>query len=135
MTATTRTPQSTDSLLRFAMRADAVISGLTGVALLLLAPRVAEWSGTTPAVGYATGAFFVVFGITVLALAARPAVRTSGVVLAVGNALFSVLTVVVVLADVWPLPTTGVVPVLGTGVYTLVMAELQYQGVRRITRA
>ena len=61
MTATTRTPQSTDSLLRFAMRADAVISGLTGVALLLLAPRVAEWSGTTPAVGYATGAFFVVF--------------------------------------------------------------------------
>ena len=82
------------------MRADAVISGLTGVALLLLAPRVAEWSGTTPAVEYATGAFFVVFGITVLALAARPAVRTSGVVLAVGNALFSVLTVVVVLAVV-----------------------------------
>ena len=81
------------------------------------------------------GAFFVVFGITVLALAARPAVRTSGVVLAVGNALFSVLTVVVVLADVWPLTTTGVVLVLGTGVYTLVMAELQYQGVRRITRA
>ena len=135
MTATTRTPQSTDSLLRFAMRADAVISGLTGVALLLLAPRVAEWSGTTPAVEYATGAFFVVFGITVLALAARPAVRTSGVVLAVRNALFSVLTVVVVLADVWPLTTTGVVLVLGTGVYTLVMAELQYQGVRRITRA
>ncbi|MBX7450210.1 hypothetical protein GR927_19660 [Mycolicibacterium sp. 3033] len=135
MTATTRTPQSTDSLLRFAMRADAVISGLTGVALLLLAPRVAAWSGTTPTVEYATGAFFVVFGIAVLALAARPAVRTSGVVLAVGNALFSVLTVVVVLADVWPLTTTGVVLVLGTGVYTLVMAELQYQGVRRIAKA
>lgn len=135
MTATTRTPQSTDSLLRFAMRADAVISGLTGVALLLLAPQVAEWSGTTPAVEYATGAFFVVFGIAVLALAARPAVRTSGLVLAVGNALFSVLTVVVVLADVWPLTTTGVVLVLGTGVYTLVMAELQYQGVRRIAKA
>ncbi len=33
---------------------------------------------------------------------------------------------------VWPLTTTGVVLVLGTGVYTLVMAELQYQGVRRI---
>ena len=134
MTATTHTSQSTDSLLRFAMRADAVISGLTGVALLLLAPRVAEWSGTTPAVEYATGAFFVVFGIAVLALAARPAVRTSGLVLAVGNALFSVLTVVVVLADVWPLTTTGVVLVLGTGVYTLVMAELQYQGVRRIAK-
>ena len=44
MTATTRIPQSTDSLLRFAMRADAVISGLTGVALLLAThdPLIAE---------------------------------------------------------------------------------------------
>ncbi|CAN3130392.1 hypothetical protein ACNUDN_20900 [Mycobacterium sp. smrl_JER01] len=134
MTVTTSTRLSTDSLLRFAMRADAVISGVTGIALLALAPQVAEWSGTTPTVEYATGAFFVLFGIGVLVLAARPAIRTSGLVLAVGNALFSVLTVVVVVAGVWPLTTTGVVLVLGTGVYTLVMAELQYQGVRRITK-
>lgn len=134
MTATTSTARSTDSLLRFAMRADGVISGATGVALLLLAPRVAEWSGTTPAVEYATGAFFVVFGAVVLAFAARPAIRTAGLLLAVGNLLFSVLTVVVVVAGIWPLTTIGVVLVLGTGVYTLVMAELQYQGVRRIGR-
>ena len=31
-----------------------------------------------------------------------------------------------------PLTTTGVVLTLADGVYTLVMAELQYQGVRRI---
>ena len=37
-----------------------------------------------------------------------------------------------VLADVFPLTTTGVVLTLATGVYTLVMAELQYQGLRRI---
>ncbi len=43
--------------------------------------------------------------------------------------------VVVVLAGVWPLTTAGVALVLGTGVYTLVMAELQYQGVRRIAKA
>ncbi len=41
---------------------------------------------------------------------------------------------VVVLAGVCPLTTAGVVLTLGTGVYTLVMAELQYQGVRRIKR-
>ena len=134
MTATTSTTPRTDSLLRFAMRADALISGVTGVALLILAPQVAEWSGTTPAVEYATGAFFVVFGAAVLALAARPAIRTSGLLLAVGNLLFSALTVIVVVAGVWPLTTTGVVLVLGTGVYTLVMAELQYQGVRRIPK-
>ena len=45
------------------------------------------------------------------------------------------ILVAVVLAGVWPLTTTGVVLVLGTGVYTLVMAELQYQGVRRISKA
>lgn len=136
MTATisSRLNESTDSLLRFAMRADAVLSGLTGIALLIFAHQVAEISGTTPGVEYATGGFFVVFGLVVLALAARPAIRTSGLVLAIGNALFSVATVIVVLAGVWPLTTTGVVLVLGTGVYTLVMAELQYQGVRRLKR-
>jgi hypothetical protein len=135
MTTTTSSAPTTDSLLRFAMRADALISGVTGVALLILARQVAEWSGTTAAVEYATGAFFVVFGAVVLALAARPAIRTSGLLLAAGNLLFSVLTVIVVVAGVWPLTTTGVVLVLGTGVYTLVMAELQYQGVRRIPKA
>ncbi|BBX68734.1 hypothetical protein [Mycolicibacterium psychrotolerans] len=127
-----RLNESTDSLLRFAMRADAVLSGLTGVAMLLFAPKVADLSGTTAAFEYATGAFFVVFSIAVLVLASRPAIRTPGLVLAVGNLLFSVATVVLVLADVFPLTTTGVALVLGTGVYTLVMAELQYQGVRRI---
>ncbi|ORA54900.1 hypothetical protein BST22_05760 [Mycolicibacterium chubuense] len=123
---------STDSLLRFAMRADAVLSGLTGIGLLIFAPRVAELSGTTATFEYATGAFFVVFSLAVLVLASRPAIRTSGLVLAVGNLLFTVATVILVLSDVFPLTTTGVVLVLGTGVYTLVMAELQYQGVRRI---
>ena len=69
-----------------------------------------------------------------LALAARPAIRTLGSGVGVGNLLFSVATVVVVLAGVWPLTSTGVVLFLGTGVYTLVMAELQYQGVRRIAK-
>jgi hypothetical protein len=37
-----------------------------------------------------------------------------------------------VFADVFPLTTTGVVLMLAVGVYTLIMAELQYQGWRRI---
>ena len=126
------TSTRSDAFLRLAMRADALISGIAGVGLLLFAPRVAELSGTTAATEYATGAFFVGFSVVVLALAARDAVRTSGLILAIGNLLFTVLTVGVVLAGVWPLTTTGVVLVLGTGVCTLVMAELQYVGVRRI---
>jgi hypothetical protein len=38
----------------------------------------------------------------------------------------------VVLAGVWPLTTAGVVLTLASGVYTLVMADLQYIGLRRM---
>lgn len=137
MTATisARLNESTDSLLRFAMRADAVLSGLAGIATLVFANQLAELSGTSAGVEYTIGGSFVVFGVVVLVLAARSSIRMSGLVLAIGNALFSVATVAVVLAGVWSLTTAGVVLVLGAGVYTLVMAELQYQGVRRITKA
>ena len=136
MTATNspRLNEARDSLLRFAMRADAVLSGLAGIAVLIFAHQLAALCGTGPVVEYTLGGSFVVFSVVVMALAARPSIRMSGLVLAIGNLLFSVATVVVVLAGVWPLTTAGVVLVLGTGVYTLVMAELQYQGVRRITK-
>ncbi|QZT55820.1 hypothetical protein [Mycolicibacterium austroafricanum] len=133
-TISARLNESTDTLLRVAMRADAVLSGLTGIGLLIFAPQVAEISGTTPSVEYTIGASFVVFSAVVLALAARPAVRRSGLVLALGNALFTVATIAVVVIGVWPLTTVGIALTLGTGVYTLVMAELQYRGVRRIPK-
>lgn len=132
-TVSSRLGAESDSLLRFAMRADAVCSGLTGVGLLVFAPAVARLSGTTPSVEYVTGVSFVVFALAVLVCASRPRIRTAGAVLAAGNLVFSVATVIVVLAGVWPLTGTGVALVLGTGLYTLVMAELQFQGVRRIS--
>jgi hypothetical protein len=133
MTAiSTRLNESTDSLLRFAMRADAVITGLAGIANVLLAGWVAEVSGTTLATEYAMGAFFIAYGVIVYALAALPSVRTPGIAVVIANLLYTVGSVVVVLADVWPLTTTGVVLTLATGVYTAVFAELQYQGWRRI---
>ncbi len=134
MTAITtpRLKESNDSLLRLAIRADAILSGLAGIAGIPLASWLAETSGTTKAFEYSMSAFFVAYGLVVLALAARPSVRRTGMVLAAGNLLFTVASVVLVLADVFPLTTTGVVLTLATGVYTLVFAELQYQGVRRM---
>lgn len=131
-TLTAHVTDTRDGLLRLAMRVDAVLSGLAGIATLIFAREVAELSGTSAAVEYTIGGFFVAFSLVVLALAMRPSIRVSGLVLAIGNLAFSVATVVVVLAELWPLTTAGVAMVLGTGVYTLIMAELQYQGVRRI---
>ena len=129
--STPRLKESSDSLLRFAMRADAILSGLPGIAAIPLAGWLAETSGTTKAFEYSMGAFFIVYGLAVLWLAARPSVRRAGMVLAIGNLLFTVASVVLVLADAFPLTMTGVVLTLGTGVYTAVFAELQYQGWRR----
>jgi hypothetical protein len=50
----------------------------------------------------------------------------------IANVVYTVAAVGVVLAGVWPLTTLGVVFTLGSGVYTLVMADLQYLGLRRM---
>lgn len=131
ITATTHTGTK-DAFLRFAMRLDAVVSGVVGLAGLALAPRIAELSGTTPAVEYSLSAFFVAYGIAVYALSRVTNVRTPGILVTVGNVAFTVAAVAVVLAGVWPLTTTGVVLTLGSGVFTLVMADLQYLGLRRL---
>lgn len=134
MTAITtpRLKESTDSLLRFAMRADAILTGLAGIAALPLAGWLSELSGTTLAFEYSMSAFFIVYGIAVLGLASLPSVRVPGIAVIVANLLYTAASVVLVLSDWMPLTTTGVVLTLATGVYTLVFAELQYQGWRRV---
>jgi hypothetical protein len=134
MTAITtpRLKESTDSLLRFAMRTDAILSGITGIASIPLAGWLAEISGTTKAFEYSVGAFFIAFAVGVFYLAAKPSVRRAGLMVAIGNVLFTVASVALVLTDVFPLTTTGVVLTLGTAAYTAVIGELQYHGWRRI---
>ena len=132
MTATTLDRTGTrDGLLRLAMRADAAISGLAGLAGVPLAGWLAETSGTTKAFEYAMAAFLIGYGVLVFGLAAMSSVRRAGMAVVLGNLLFTVATVVLVLAHVFPLTVTGVVLTLGSGVYTLFFAELQYQGWRR----
>ncbi|WP_102145756.1 hypothetical protein [Mycobacterium hubeiense] len=133
-TITSRQTTSSDSLLRLAMRADAILTGLAGLAAIPLAGWLADISGTTKTIEYSLAAFFVVYGVVVLALAALPNVRPAGIAVIIANLLYTVAAVAVVLTDVWTMTTVGVVLTLATGVYTAVFAELQYQGVRRMTR-
>ena len=133
MTAiTASTTTAKDAFLRLTMRLDAVVSGAVGLAALALAPRIAALSGTSAAFEYSTGAVFVVYGSAVYALARVPDVRTPGIAVVVANVIFTVAAVATVLAGVWPLTTTGVVLTMGSAVYTLVMADLQYLGLRRM---
>jgi len=132
MSATTIDRTGTrDGLLRLAMRADAVISALVGLAGIPVAGWLADLSGTTKAFEYGMGAFLIAYGVVVFGLATLPSVRRAGMAVIIANVAYTVAAIVLVLADVFPLTSTGVVLNLAAGVYTLVFAELQYQGWRR----
>lgn len=132
MSATTLDRKGTrDGLLRLAMRADAAISGLVGLAGVPLAGYLATTSGTTKAFEYGMATFLIGYGVLVLWLASLPSVRRAGMAVVIGNLIFTVASVVLVLAEVFPLTAIGVVVTLGSGLYTLFFAELQYQGWRR----
>jgi hypothetical protein len=120
-----------DGLLRLAMRADAAISGLGGLAGIPFAGWLAEHSGTTKAFEYGLGIFLIGYGVAVFGLATLPSLRRVGMGVVIANLLFTVATVILVLADVFPLTATGVTLTLASGAYTLLFAELQYQGWRR----
>jgi hypothetical protein len=53
---------STDSLLRFAMRADATLTGLCGLAAAFVADPLSSLTGLTSIQEYSLGAFFVLYG-------------------------------------------------------------------------
>jgi len=129
---TLSTATRSDSLLRLAMRADAVLSGLCGIALVAAAGPLSGFTGLPKSVEYGIGAAFVVYATVVFIAAGLERVRPAGIATAVANLLFTVPAVVVVLERPVALTTAGVVALLGGGVYTLVFADLQYLGVRRI---
>jgi hypothetical protein len=132
MTATTFT--RTDAPLRLAMRADAVLTGLAGLAGIPLAGMLAELSGTSTTIEYSLAAFFIGYGVVVLGLAALPSVRQAGLAVIAANVVYTVAAVAVVVSDVWTMTATGAVLTLATGVYTAAFAVWQYRGWRRLTR-
>jgi hypothetical protein len=121
-----------DAFLRLAMRADAVIVGVIGVALLAGANWAADVTGLPVAVEHGVGVFSVVYGVVVLALAALDRVRPGGIATVVANLVCTVIAAAVILTGMFPLTGIGIAAVVVTGLYTLVMAELQYVGLRRL---
>jgi hypothetical protein len=121
---------STDSLLRFAMRADATLTGLCGLAVAFFADQLSPLTGLTSFQEYALGAFFVLYGLVVFSLAAAPNLRRAGIGVVAANIVYTLAAVVA--ADVVPLTATGVAATLASGVYTAGFAALQYLGLRRL---
>ncbi len=121
---------STDSLLRFAMRVDATLTGLGGLAVAVVADPLSSLTGLMSIQEYSLGAFFVLYGLVVFSLAALPNLRRAGVGVVVANIVYTLGAVVA--ADAVPMTAFGVAATLATGVYTAGFAALQYLGVRRL---
>jgi hypothetical protein len=123
---------STDSLLRFAMRLDATLTGFAGLFIAAAADPISSLTGLSSLTEYGIGAFFVLYGLIVFGLAAVPDLRGAGIGVVIANIVFTVTAVVIVAADVLPLNATGVAATLASGVYTALIGYLQYLGVRRL---
>jgi hypothetical protein len=121
---------STDSLLRFAMRADATLTGLMGFAVAVAADPVSRLTGLTSGQEYSMGAFFVLYGLAVFSLAALPNLRRAGIGVVAANLVYTVAAIAA--AELVPMTAIGVAATLATGVYTAAFAGLQYLGVRRV---
>lgn len=122
---------STDSLLRFAMRADATLTGLMGLAVAFLADPLSGLTGLTSLQEYSVGAFFVLYGLAVYSLAALPNLRRAGIGVVVANIVYTLAAIVA--AELVPMAAFGVAATLASGVYTAAFAALQYLGVRRVS--
>ena len=137
MTAVTPLPtrpfdDSTDSLLRFAMRLDATLGGLIGLFIALMADPLSALTGLSSVAEFSGGALLVLGGLAVYGLAAAPNLRRVGVGLIVGNLVLTVAALVVVAVGALPLTGAGVAATLATGGYFALMGYLQYLGVRRL---
>jgi hypothetical protein len=98
---------STDSLLRFAMRLDATLGGAVGLFIALMADPLSSLTGLSSVAEFSGGALLV-------------------------HAVLTVATLGVLAAGILPLTETGVAATLATGGYFALMGYLQYLGVRRL---
>jgi len=134
MTAINTRPvrDSTDSLLRFALRADATLCGALGLLVAMAADQLSRISGLSSTSEWIAGAALVIYGVALYAAAGLSDVRRVGVGVLAGNVAFAILVAVVLVAGWLPLTDLGVIATAAFAVVTLAFAYAQYLGVRRL---
>jgi hypothetical protein len=134
MTAITTRPlsDSSDSLLRFAIRGDATLCAGVGLLVAMAADPLSRLSGLSAVSEWIAGAGLVGYGVALYVLAAASHVRRIGVGIVVANVVFAIAGLVVLAAGTLPLTGAGVALMLATVAATLAVAYLQYLGVRRL---
>jgi hypothetical protein len=119
-------------LLRRALLADAVFSGVSAVAMLLDAGPLASFLNLPEALLRETGLFLVAYTALVGWLATRTAVPKPLVLLVVvGNAAWTLASIALLFSGAVSPNLFGIIVVVAQAIATGVFAELQYMGMRR----
>jgi hypothetical protein len=133
MTAVTLRPvRETDSLLRFALRADATLCAAIGLVIAMAADAISRLSGLSATSEWIAGAALVGYGAALYLAAGMRDVRRVGVGVLVGNIAFAMAVAVVLVAGWLPLTAFGVASTVAFAAVTLAFAFAQYLGVRRL---
>lgn len=133
-----RTADTTDRtyFLRGALRLDAVVTGLNGVAYLAAAGPLHDLLGASPGTLRAIGAFLLAFAVALGVIASRATVSRAAVaVVIVANAVWVVDSLVVARREMFDLSTAGVVWTFAQAAVVAGFAALEYVGLRRATTA
>lgn len=123
----------TDGFARLALQLDAVATGLNGIAYLALATVLDSFFGVPTAVQYPVGAFLLLYAVGVLAIGTRKEISRTGLMaVIVANALWVVLSLVVVVSGALSPTGVGAVWIVLQSLTVGGFAVLQYIGLRRM---
>ncbi|WP_223198929.1 hypothetical protein [Solihabitans fulvus] len=131
-TLTENPATATTSLLRLVLRADAVVTGVNGLAYLALAGPLETLLGPAASVQEPIGVFLLVYGVAVW-FAARPAKisRTVTKLIMGANALWAIVSLMELAPNGLPFTTVGAVWDVLQAIVVGGFCALQYVGLRR----
>ena len=131
VTSPARTVADT-TLLRFALKQDAIGSGANGVVYVVAAVIFGEMFGLPAGFLYPAGAFLVAYAAALLVLASRPVVSRAAVGVVMGvNVAWVAASAMVLVAGWFPLTGLGTALVIAQAVVVAGFTVLQFAGLRR----
>jgi hypothetical protein len=130
--APTAAVAGSDGLLRAALKLDAVVSGLMGIAFVVAAGPLADWFEMPTAFVLSVGAFVAVYAAFVGVIATRPRIpRAAAAFVIIGNGLYAVASFVLLAVDGFEPSLAGQIITAAQALAVVALAELQYVGLRR----
>ena len=127
-----RTPFRSDSLLRLALRLDAVVTGLNGAAYLAAAPLLGDLLGLSDDLLRAVGAFLLAYALAVWLVGAGRRISAAAVeAVVVANVLWVIGSVIAVVTGFGSPTTAGAAWLVLQAVVVAGFAAVQVAGLRR----